>query len=112
MVEMWRRGTPAGIVHAYILAVAAKELGVPLVQNLQRQPRRWRLADARSSSGTGTWGRRCVAWHALSAWERVRFAWAMLSGIQRAKRRKAENDRGAEGRMRSPRRSSSWARTF
>ena len=83
MVEMWRRGTPVwGIVHAYILAVAAKELGVP--------PGAEFAAAAAAASEVGgcevVLGDRDVGttlrrtWHALSAWERVRFAWAMLVG--------------------------------
>ncbi|ACO65285.1 predicted protein [Micromonas commoda] len=83
MVEMWRRGTPVwGIVHAWMLAVAAKELGVP--------PGAEFAAAAAAASEVGgcevVLGDRDVGttlrrtWHALSVWERVRFVWAMIAG--------------------------------
>ena len=83
MVEMWRRGTPVwGIVHAWMLAVAAKELGVP--------PGAEFAAAAAAATEVGgcevVLGDRDVGatlrrtWHALSVWERVRFVWAMIAG--------------------------------
>ena len=81
MTAAWRRGEPLwGIMYAWVLATAAKELSVP-------PGAEFRAAASAAAEIPGcelVLGDRNVrttlrrTWHALGTWERVRFVWGML----------------------------------